>query len=521
MSREVIGRERELAAIAAFVGRVARGPAALLLTGEPGIGKTLLWDAAIDGARAGGAIVLSCRAAEAEASVSFAGLSDLLGDALEGALEKLSAPRRDALEVALLLAEPRGHPPDRRAVGLAVLDVLGALTASAPLLVAIDDLQWVDAASAGVLQFAVRRLRTEPVGLLATVRSDARTPVAVGVEKSFGEGTVRRVALGPLSSSAAFRLLDERADIALSAPQLARLHELTAGNPFYLLELGREFARTGPGRGFHLPRDLTELLAARLGRLAGWTRELLLAVAASPRATVEVLEHAFGDRSRVHEGLERATRAGVLEFDGSRVRFAHPLLASVCYQYAPLWRRRAVHRLLASAVAEPEERARHLALAAEAPDAGVAAALDAAAERAGARGAPAAAAELCELAADATPGGSPAEVRGRRLRAASFHRSRVTAIVPRRSSSACSPRRRREASAPTFCSRWPKDGKATSERSSATAKRPSPRLATMIVVARGCWRSRAGCGSSPATSTARCARPVRGCAAPSASETRR
>src|ERR687887_1388930 len=139
MSREIIGRDRELAAIAAFVERVVRGPAALLLAGEPGIGKTVLWDAAIAQARSGEAVVLSCRAAEAEASVSFACLSDLLGDALEEALASLSPPRRHALEVALLLAEPRGQPPDPRAVGLAVLDVLGTLAASAPVLVAIDD----------------------------------------------------------------------------------------------------------------------------------------------------------------------------------------------------------------------------------------------------------------------------------------------------------------------------------------------------------------------------------------------
>lgn len=245
MSREVIGRERELAAIAAFVRRVRRGPTALLLAGEPGIGKTVLWDAAIDAARAAEAVILSCRAVEAEASVSFACLSDLLGDAMEGALASLSAPRRHALEVALLLTEPRGQPPDPRAVGLAVLDVLGTLAASAAVLVAIDDLQWVDSASAGVLRFALRRLRTEPVGLLATVRADAQTRVAIGFETSFDEGTAERLTLGPLSPSAAFRLLEDRAEIALPAPQLVRLHELTAGNPFYLLELGSEFERTG------------------------------------------------------------------------------------------------------------------------------------------------------------------------------------------------------------------------------------------------------------------------------------
>src|SRR5439155_38412 len=130
----------------------------------------------------------------------------------------------------------------------------------------------------------------------------------------------------------------------------------------------------------------------------------------------------LADEGRVHEGLERAADSGVLELDGSLVRFVHPLLASVCYQAAPLWRRRAVHRLLAGAVSEPEERARHLALAAQGPDAAVASDLDGAGARAAMRGATAAAGELYELAADATPSESAARQRARRLRAATLHR---------------------------------------------------------------------------------------------------
>jgi DNA-binding CsgD family transcriptional regulator len=425
MSAEMIGRELELAVIAKFLRRAARGPAALLLSGEAGIGKTALWDACVETARGGGAVVLACRSVEAEASVSFAGLSDLLAFEFEGALESLSPPRRRALAVALLLEDPDSQPPDQRAVGLALLDILGALATSRPVLVAIDDVQWLDSATAAVLRFALRRLRARPVGLLETLRTAPAGELARDVGRLFGEGAVERVTLGPLSTGAAFRLLSDRVGIGLSRPELARVHELAGGNPFYLIELGRELERLGPrasGQALPLPRDLTELLVGRLGRLAGWTRELLLAVAASPRPSLELLEAAFGDRDRVRDGLERAARAGVLEFDDARVRFAHPLLASVCYQAAPLWRRRTVHRQLAGAASDAEERARHLALAAEGPDAEVATALDAAAGRAARRGATAAAGELCELAAEATPPEHVPARRERRLRAARFHR---------------------------------------------------------------------------------------------------
>ena len=425
MSAEVLGRERELAVIAGFLRRAARGPAALWLSGDAGIGKTALWEACVATARGAGAIVLACRSVEAEASVSFAGLSDLLAVELEDALGSLSPPRRRALAVALLLEEPDSQPPDQRAVGLALLDIVEALAASRPTLVAIDDVQWLDPATAAVLQFALRRLRRQPVGLLATLRAGPGSGFARDAGTLFGESAVEQVTLGPLGTSAAFRLLSDRVGIGLSRPELARVHELAGGNPFYLLELGRELERLGArssGEALPLPRDVTELLAGRLARLAGWTRELLLAVAASPRPTLDLLETAFGDRDRVREGLERATRAGVLELDDVRVRFVHPLLASACYQTAPLWRRRAVHRQLASAAADVEERARHLALAAEGPDDEVAAALDVAAEGAARRGATAAAGELCELAANATPLDDAPAQRERRLRAARSHR---------------------------------------------------------------------------------------------------
>ena len=170
-----------------------------------------------------------------------------------------------------------------------------------------------------------------------------------------------------------------------------------------------------------VPESLQELLGGRLARLPGETLDVLLEVAALARPTVELVAAVQGDRKRVLEALEAAVHEGVVELDDSRLRFAHPLLASICYERAPLWKRRAVHRALAEAVSDVEERARHLALAAEGPDAVVASYLDAAADHAAGRGATAAAAELCELAAELTPA-DPALARQRRLRAADLHR---------------------------------------------------------------------------------------------------
>ena len=151
------------------------------------------------------------------------------------------------------------------------------------------------------------------------------------------------------------------------------MQEATAGNPFFALELGRELVRTNtrpaPGQPLRVPESLRELLGGRLARLPGETLDVLLLVAALARPTVELVAATYGERERVLEALETAAREAVVELDDSSVRFAHPLLGSICYERAPLWKRRAVHRALAGVVSDVEERARHLALAADGPDA--------------------------------------------------------------------------------------------------------------------------------------------------------
>jgi DNA-binding CsgD family transcriptional regulator len=420
MTAELIGREQETRMIEDFLDRAASAPELLVLSGEAGIGKSALWQAGLDCARARGARVLAHRAVEAEAVLSFAGISELLADAADEVLPSLSDLRRRALEAALLLdGSSSDGAVDPRAVGLAVLDSLRTLATPSPVIVAVDDVQWLDTASARILFFALRRLHAERVGALMTTRERARE-----LERGLETMAAQRLTVGPLRVDALFAVLKEQLGLELSRPQLTHVCEVTAGNPFFALEIGRELALAppAPGRPLRIPSSLRAVVGERLARLPEADRDVLLLAAALARPTVQTLALAHGDRAYVLAGLEHAAHAGVLVFEEEHVHFAHPLLASACYEEAPPWRRRDVHARLATVVADEEERARHLALAAEGADADVAAALDEAAPRALRRGAPAAAAELSEIAAQLTPAGDPAARRRRRLAAAEAHR---------------------------------------------------------------------------------------------------
>ena len=420
----VIGRDQELRAIRVFLANVD-GPGALVLSGEAGIGKTVLWEAGVEEAERRFGRVLAHRSVESEASLSFAGLSDVLDGVVEEVAPSLLPPRRRALEVALLMTEPGAEAPDQRAIGLAVRDVLHLLAERRPVVVALDDSQWLDPSSGIVLRIALRRLRSERVGLLASRRHAAETTAGVELERSFPEERIGRVSLGPISLAALHSLLKQRLGLELTRPELVRVAQATAGNPFFALELGRELVRTGtrpePGRPLRVPDSLSELLGGRLARLPAETVDVLLPAAAMAWPSIELIAAACGD-DEILDTLDPAVREGVIVLDEEHVRFSHPMLASICTEQAPARKRRAVHRKLAALVTDPEERARHAALAAEAPDPTIASALDLAAGRAAARGATAAAAELLELAAGLTPASDGALSRRRRLSAADFHR---------------------------------------------------------------------------------------------------
>jgi AAA ATPase domain len=183
----IVGRDAELATIQGFLQDLPSGPRALLIQGEAGIGKTTLWRAAISAATHRGYTVLPSKPVEIETKLSFTGLGDLLEQHVEEVLLRLPDPQRRALEIALLRADAAGSPPDQRAVSLAVLSALRVLASSTPLLVAIDDVQWLDPSSASVLAFAARRIDRGPVGVVACLRLAPGHADPLGLDEAFPE----------------------------------------------------------------------------------------------------------------------------------------------------------------------------------------------------------------------------------------------------------------------------------------------------------------------------------------------
>jgi DNA-binding CsgD family transcriptional regulator len=406
----LLGRERELAAVGRFLGAIEGGRAAALLEGEPGIGKTALFKTAIDAGRKRGCVILAATPTNAESALSFVGLTDLLSDVHE-LFAELPSPQRHALEAALLLDDVPDAPPDPRAIGSGLLSVLRRLAESRPILVAIDDLQWLDTASTAALSFALRRLTDEPIGLLAATRTNSDDTAADLIRSMDRE----RISLGPLSVGAIHALLGERLQLSIPRSLLLRVHETCRGNPLFALEIGRALQERGlpePGQPLEMPADAEAAFSARLDQLPLATLDALAVTAASAAPTGSLVSK---------DALQPAVRAGMIHLDAEQIHFTHPLIASAAYARLDSTARRELHRRIADSIADREERARHLALAATGPDRDVAVALDQATEHAFRRGAAGAAAELAELAVKLTPRSDTSALHTRELRSAEHH----------------------------------------------------------------------------------------------------
>ena len=409
-----MGREADLAAVDLFLEDVHSGFVALLLEGDPGIGKTTIWREAQRRARERGALVLACRPSSAEAKLSFAALLDLLSPIEEAAFAELPPPQRDALDVALLRASPSAGAPPAHAVAAGFLALIRGRAAAGTVLLAIDDSQWLDPASRAVVGFAARRLAGEPVGLLCSVRVP---PPESLVGDAVAEDRVRRQVLGPLSLAAIGHIIDRRLGRSLPRPLLARISQATAGNPFHALEIARLLIERGvdhvPGAELPVPDQLQALTLARIRRLPAKAREALLLASVLSSPDIRTVDP---------RALAPAEEAGIVSVrrDG-RIEFDHPLFAAAAYRSVASARRRDLHHRAAGLVADPEQRARHLALGSDGPDTAVAVRLDEAAMLASLRGAPDAAAELAELAAEHTPHDARDERGARLVDAARFH----------------------------------------------------------------------------------------------------
>ncbi|MFI2102663.1 AAA family ATPase [Isoptericola sp. NPDC019693] len=405
----LVGRGTERAALDDVLTSLRGGRSAVrVVRGGAGVGKSVLLDYVA--AQASGVIVTRARGVEADMELAYAGLQQLCGPFL-GEVGRLPAPQRDALEVAF--GTVTGEPPARFLVGLAVLNLLTRASEPRPVLVVVDDAQWLDQASLLTLEFVARRLLAESVAVVAAVRDPEGHGVLAGLAELHVEG------LDPRSAG---ELLDSAVDGRLEAPVRARLVAETHGNPLALLELyrGRKAAELAYGldtdAAGSVPDRVEEDFARRLGALPSPTRTILLVAAAEPVGDTRLLLRA-AEHLGVVPDVAPAKAAGLVEF-GESVRFRHPLARSAVYRAASTAERQAAHRALAAAtdpVHEPDRRAWHAAQACDGPDEEVAEGLELAADRARQRGGMAAEAVLLERAAALTP---DARRRGRRALAA-------------------------------------------------------------------------------------------------------
>ncbi|HEV2476648.1 MAG TPA: AAA family ATPase [Candidatus Dormibacteraeota bacterium] len=372
----LIGRQRELFAIdqalaAARLGKSSR----LVIRGEPGIGKTALLQYAVE--QAGSMRVLSCRGVEFEADVPFAGLSELLQPAL-GLLDRLPPMHAEALRSSLGLG--RRIEADRLIVGAAVLGLISVYADDAPVLMTVDDAQWLDRASAEAVGFAARRLVADPVAVLVAVRE--------GEESLLLGAGLPELMLTGLDDVAAAELLAGVGAGSVTGEAVHRLVEATGGNPLALMQLGPEASRLAvtPNQNLPVATSLERVYLRRAAGLSENARRVLLLVAASGGSDLGLVRQAARGMEVDAAAVEEAEAATALVLQrGDRIEFVHPLARASIYHSASPADRRAAHRVLAGAMTDADDadrRAWHMASAAPSWDDEAAAALEAAAHRA-------------------------------------------------------------------------------------------------------------------------------------------
>ncbi|MER6396959.1 AAA family ATPase [Kitasatospora sp. NPDC001603] len=403
------GREQEQAVVDALLdGAKAGRSGVLVLRGEPGIGKTALLEYAV--AAGGGAFrVIRATGVEYEAELPFAGLSLLLAPGLDR-LAALPGPQRRSLEGAFGLgdaAAPAQPGGDRLLTGLATLGLLAELASDQPLLCVVDDVQWLDRASLDALLLAARRLQAEGVALLLATRD-------AGASGTSGDGLpptgLPELRLAGLAEPAAALLLDSRTASALTGDVRRRMLAESAGNPLALTELpvpveGSAADRAGAASGgLALTSRLQIAFHGQVTGLPPATQTLLLVAAAEENGDLDVVLAAAAALGVSADHLAPAEEAGLVALGADRrLAFRHPLLRAAILQRAPIQQRLTAHRAIGGALENGDRRTWHLALAATAPDADLADALERTAVSAETRGAHGGAAAAYERAARLTP----------------------------------------------------------------------------------------------------------------------
>jgi ATP/maltotriose-dependent transcriptional regulator MalT len=397
-SWDIVGRDAELAELRSLLGTEA---SIVVIDGPAGVGKTTLLSALLREVQSG--MIRRARGFESEVFYAFTHLADLLDDALTTHGDLLPHPQRRALEVAFLRAEAQGPPPDGRAVAVASLELCRNVAAGQPLLLAIDDLQWVDSSTAAVLSFIARRTTDDPIQIFATWRSSEDLP-DLALEQLLRGSEHRVVRLGGIDRRSLGVLLERHLGQRQDRRRVRAIHDAVAGNPMFAIELGRsqwngpDDAPTGS-----LPPSLAHLMDDRLASLTAQERTALRIIGVLGHPAIGTLEKALSAVGAETSIVRDLVEDGLLRLADGRIDVFHPLLRTVVLDNADPRELQELHRLLAGAAETEEERARHLALATDEPDAAIADALATAAEGARARGAVDAAADLAELAVDLTP----------------------------------------------------------------------------------------------------------------------
>ncbi len=403
-----VGRERERARIDRLLQDARAGRSAtLLLHGEAGIGKTALMRWAIG--QASGMRVLRARGIETESDIPFAGLAELVTPLLDR-LDDIPDVQARALRGALALGPATPH--DRFTVPAGLLSLLAVAAEEQPVLVSIDDAQWLDEPSLEAFLFAGRRLEAEGVAMLGSLRDGTAV-------STMDVPWLERMPVPPLADEEARELLGSGQPERLAPSVADRLVSTAAGNPLALLEIPRLLSdgqRAGrepleeplrPGTG------VERAFRRALDALDDDARRALLLAATAHTGRIEVIEPALRECGLGLDHLSAAETARLITVEDGEVDFRHPLLRSTAYHAASAAERRAAHAALAAAAPEGSpERAWHLAAGAVAPDEEIAAALEAAALDARGRGAHATAARDFGRAAQLTPEDEP---RARRL----------------------------------------------------------------------------------------------------------
>ncbi|MEJ0028794.1 MAG: AAA family ATPase [Rhizomicrobium sp.] len=405
------GREGDIAVIEGLLDRVRDGGGALVVSGEPGIGKSSLLEVSQDLARERAMRVLRLCGVTSETHLPFGALQQAVGPIL-GQADTLPARQRSALQAAFGQGDDTAAP-DIFLVGLATLTLLTASAARKPILLVADDVQWLDQPSRDVLAFISRRLNSDPIILLMAIRSDS--------EDEFPHSDVSRHRLSRLDAAAAERLLDARTP-DLTSDLRRRFLDEAAGNPLALVELPRSGHKTAESHWLPLTDRLERAFFSRVSGLPAAARTLLLVVAEndgkSLREVLDAGEVLLGERVGL-DTLAPAVSALLIEVDAGEVRFRHPLVRSAVHQAANPVMRHAAHAALARVIRDQSDRPLwHRLASAIGPDEALAGELDDAAARLQRRGALATAIIALENAARMS--GTAPSRSGRLLRAAGF-----------------------------------------------------------------------------------------------------